>query len=162
MRKLNNIFPIHSNNFYEVLSSSQKWLEDFSQVLDEIEEINLKKETNKNPAGMNQTYQIKNTEKEYIIVMLLPGIGVEDVSVEIEGNKIKVKSKEQETKMGEIGEVRQAVLDLVPRIKRGVSQVFEVPPHLVDLSKVEANFKDGVLTLKVPFVEKEIRKVDIV
>jgi HSP20 family protein len=97
---------------------------------------------------------IEETDDAYVVEAELPGVKREDVNIELVGNELIVSGevKERERK------------GIVRRQTRRVGQ-FEyrvVLPDQVDSETIEAKLKDGVLSVRVPKVERaERRKIDI-
>lgn len=106
--------------------------------------------------GIPVRSNVSETETEICITAELPGIGIEDVEVSIEGNRISVsgqKVSEEEEKKDDDG--RQ-----FRRIERtsGSFQRVMLLPFDIDPDSVKAQAKDGVLTVTIPKPAEQVAK----
>jgi HSP20 family protein len=95
---------------------------------------------------------IRETEKELIIEVDLPGVKEEDVDVEIENDKVILKGErkhETETKREDYYHLESSY--------GSFSRMISLPSY-VDASKGEAVFKNGVLEVAIPKVEEKKSK----
>jgi HSP20 family protein len=90
--------------------------------------------------------QVEILEREGMIVLRadLPGLGKEDISVELDGNTIAIKG-ERKTQ----SEERKEKYFRSERSYGSFYRSFRLPEG-VDTSKAQATFKDGVLEVEVP------------
>lgn len=91
---------------------------------------------------------IFETDSEVVIKAELPGVKKEDVKVNIENNMLTIQGErklEEETKQ-----------DDYHRIERSYGQFMRsfMLPASVDMSKISAEFKDGVLRVSLPKLEE--------
>jgi HSP20 family protein len=97
---------------------------------------------------------IEEQDDAYLVEAELPGVKREDVDVEVGGHELTISGelKESERK----GVVRK-------RTRRTGQFNYRVAlPESVDADKVEAKLNDGVLTIRIPKIEKAMRrKVEI-
>ncbi len=79
--------------------------------------------------------QVKEKEEGYLLTAELPGFNAKDLDIQVKGNllTIKIRKKEEENSSYE--------------------KSFVLPPH-VEGGKVEAQMKDGLLTLEIPYREE--------
>jgi len=91
---------------------------------------------------------MSETEDKYVIHMDLPGVSKKDLKVNMEDNMLTINGdrKVDETHKGE-GYYRRE------RAFGNFYRAFTIP-KAVNESKIEATFKDGVLTVNIPKVEK--------
>lgn len=83
----------------------------------------------------------------YVVKLEVPGVAPEDVSIEAEGRTLKVSGKR---------EVPSPAEGSFHRRERGTGQFsrsFQVPADL-DLSRAEAAYKHGILTVRIPKSEE--------
>jgi len=95
---------------------------------------------------------VNESEKEIIIEAELPGISKEDVKVEVKNNTLTISGERKQEKKTEKNNFY--------RIERHYGK-FERSfglPETVQTDKVNAKFKDGILTLTLPKSEKAIPK----
>ena len=97
---------------------------------------------------------IEEQDDAYVVEAELPGVKRQDVNIELVGNELTVTGeiKEKERK----GVVRR-------RTRRtGHFEYRVLLPDQVESDKIDANLKDGVLTVRVPKAEKaQRRKIDV-
>lgn len=102
---------------------------------------------------------ISETNDEYIVRAEIPGVSKDDVKITIKDDILTISGEKKQEK-----ETKGENFHRVERVYGSFSRSF-VLPGSVKVDKVEAKFKDGVLTIKLPKVEeakpKEIEiKVD--
>lgn len=98
---------------------------------------------------------ICETASEIIVTMELPSVKKEDVTIELRDDVLMIRGKrEREQKEGETYHlIERAYGEFERRFSLGVP---------IDREKVEATFKDGVLTIKLPKAEEvRPRRVEI-
>jgi len=86
---------------------------------------------------------VKEEEAQYLLETDLPGFADKDIDIKVEDNLLTISSKKGEDKVQN---------DKGYLIKERQNCAFTrsfVLPRDVDKDKIEANFKDGVLTLKL-------------
>lgn len=99
---------------------------------------------------------ILERDQEFVISIELPGVEVSDVSVEAGDDKLTISGKKTVTFDKELEK-----LHCGERISGEFSRSFEFPTQ-VDLDKITANFKHGVLSVTVPKSEKVLpRQIQI-
>ncbi len=86
---------------------------------------------------------IYETEDEIILKAELPGVDIENVSVEVNENVITLKGERK------LGKVREENYHRMERFYGAFQRVFSLP-NTVEKSKVKANYHDGVLEITVP------------
>ncbi len=82
------------------------------------------------------------------IVMEIPGVAAEDVKVSLENNRLSIR--------GEKRQQAESKADRVHRFERsyGVFERVFTLPTSVDGDRIEAQVRDGILTLHLPKVER--------
>jgi len=99
---------------------------------------------------------VQETEEAYLFTAELPGMSKDDVSITLEDNLLTL-SGERSLKEKEEGEN----FHRVERAYGSFSRSFSLPSQ-VDSSKVEASFKDGLLTVEIAKAEQaKPRKIEI-
>ena len=109
-------------------------------------------------AGEEVTPSVDFSEKDgkYYLTAELPGIEKDDISISIENGHVTISGKKEENKKEEgsnfyLKETRYG----------SFSRNFRLPGK-VDESKVDATYKDGVLTVVMPREEEpEAKKIEI-
>lgn len=105
---------------------------------------------------------VSETDKDMLITAELPGIDPKDVEITLSGNQLLVKGEkksEAEEKKDDKGRAFHRVERSYGSFQRLMSLPYEVDPD-----KVQASFKDGVLTLNLPKpaeVQKKTKKIEI-
>jgi HSP20 family protein len=95
-------------------------------------------------------------EGKYYLTAELPGVQKDDISITVEGNVVTLSGKKVSTK-----EEKGANYYFSESRQGSFSRSFRLPEK-VDENKVDARFKDGVLTLALPMKETErSRKIEI-
>jgi HSP20 family protein len=80
----------------------------------------------------------------YVVRAELPGVAREDINVEVKENRLVLSGKKEAVSQGEEGKYRYV------ESRYGVfSRSFELPRN-VKSDAIEATFKDGALTLRIP------------
>jgi HSP20 family protein len=99
---------------------------------------------------------VQETENAFIFTAELPGMGKDDVSITLEENLLTL-SGERSPKEKEEGEN----FHRVERAYGSFSRSFSLPSQ-VDSSKVDATFKEGLLTVEIAKAEQaKPRKIEI-
>ncbi len=125
---------------------------DFERMLDDFMGENLVQ----TPAAWAPTMELKENERDYEIDVELPGVNQDDVKVELDENNVLTVSgerKQEETKKEKGYEYSERSYG---RFVRTIQL-----PNDVDTSKVDASFKDGVLSIHVPKSEETSRARNI-
>jgi HSP20 family protein len=90
----------------------------------------------------------QNGNNEIVLKAELPDIKREDIQVTVNDNMLTIKG---EKKLAD--EVKEDQFQRIERFYGTFSRSFALPPN-VDTSKLMADYKDGVLTVKVPLREE--------
>ena len=99
---------------------------------------------------------IRESGEAYVVSAELPGLNREDVQITIENNVLKLTGERRFEK-----EVKEEEYHRVERAYGSFSRAFALPTR-VDPARVEAAFKDGILTITVPkAAEARPRKIEI-
>jgi len=99
---------------------------------------------------------IKEKENEIVVTAELPGIKKEDISIDVHENRLEIKAEtKEETKEEKEGYVYRE------RRQGSFYRSLELPAS-VDAERTKARYRDGVLTLTLPKIEKvKKRKIEI-
>ena len=101
-------------------------------------------------------FEIKETKEDYLFKADVPGIKESDLSINLSGNRLTVSGKREEEKKQE-----SETYFSYERSYGSFTRSFTLPEG-VDAEKVNANLKDGVLTITVPKKpEAQPKKVSI-
>ncbi len=97
-------------------------------------------------------FDVSETDDEIRVKAELPGMDVENIDVNLTGNVLTVKGEKKEEK-----EEKGENTHRVERSFGTFSRSFSLPTE-VDPDKVNASYKDGVLSLKMPKTEAGKKK----
>lgn len=101
---------------------------------------------------------VRESEKAITLEFELPGIRAENIDIMSENGVLTVRGeKREERKEGEEDEGRYHVVE---RSYGEFIRSFQLPPG-VDEESIEADFDNGVLTVKVPKSETQSRRISI-
>ena len=101
-------------------------------------------------ASWSPPVDIEETDDAYVLEAELPGVKRGDVDIELVGNELTIK--------GQVVERERAGI-LRRRTRRTGRYEYRVTlPDQVDGDKIDANLKDGVLTVRVPKSQKAQRR----
>ena len=95
------------------------------------------------PSGWIPPIDVHETTDEYVITAELPGLGREDVQIQVQDGHIRISGQRRE---------REVPCEQYHRVERGhgsFSRAFELPLP-VDNDRVTADLHDGVLTVTCP------------
>ena len=93
---------------------------------------------------------------KYYLTAELPGVQKDDISINVEGDVVTLSGKKESKR-----EEKDASYYFSETRQGSFSRSFRLPQS-VDEDKVNARFKDGVLTLEIPTKETEkSRKIEI-
>ena len=102
------------------------------------------------------TSDVLETEKELIVKLDAPGFAETDLSLEVSDHTLAVRGEKSEATDDE-----DAHFFVRERMDARFERLFVLPPE-VDMNKAEATFKEGVLEVRVPKIERvSPRKVEI-
>lgn len=94
--------------------------------------------------GFNAAFEVKETKEAFVFKADLPGIKSEDLDVKLTQNRLTVTGK-REAERSEKGDT----FYMFERSYGSFTRSFTLPEG-VDAEKVDADLKDGVLTVTVP------------
>ncbi|MFZ1749104.1 MAG: Hsp20/alpha crystallin family protein [Saprospiraceae bacterium] len=97
--------------------------------------------------GRTALVNIKELDDKFVISAALPGYGKEDISMQLDGNTLKVSGNKVVTNTSKF-HLKEFDLTTFERI-------FTLPEH-ADSDKIEAITKDGLLTITIH--KKEVKK----
>ena len=98
--------------------------------------------------GFSPACDFEETDTHYIATFDLGGVKKEDIHLEVKDNQLHVSGEKKEEKKSKEGRMH-----LSERYYGSFSRVFSMPAA-VDPDRVEAQFKDGVLEVRVPKSDK--------
>ncbi len=110
----------------------------------------------KNNKGENQMFEvgdwmpavdINETSDSFIVKTELPGVEKEDVNVNLENNVLTIKGEKKT-------EIKDSKQHRTECSYGSFTRSFTLP-QTVDVEKIEAEYKDGILTLTVPKLTEE-------
>ncbi len=92
--------------------------------------------------------RVYKEDEDFVVVAELPGVRKEDLDVQVSGDTVRIKGKKSAAYQGKAGaEQRDAEAGEFDR-------TLTLPVQL-DVGKVAADYRDGVLTIRLPRAESE-------
>jgi HSP20 family protein len=95
---------------------------------------------------------VSETDSHYCLEMDLPGVTKENIDIKVDNNVITIKGKKELNK-----EQKDGNFYTRERFSGNFQRSFFLP-HGVDADKIDASFKDGVLTIKAPKTDSSTAK----
>lgn len=102
-------------------------------------------------AGLYPSVNFSELPEEFVMETELPGLTKEDIDLQVAGNKITFAGQFRETR------IEGASFHRRERPTGAFSRTFTLPDE-VDPTRAKAEFKDGVLRVRVPKAEKCLPK----
>lgn len=84
---------------------------------------------------------IQDTDDAYLVDMELPGYGEDDIEIQVLNNRLTVQTKKKEKK-----DVKYLMEE---RSKKQFKRSFSLPKN-TNHEEIDANMKNGMLTIKIP------------
>jgi len=112
------------------------------------------------PVGWVPTVEIIENEDALILTAELPGLTKENVEITFENDRLTIRGEKLEEKKEGNGEKRYHLWERA----YGAFQRTFMLPRTVDFANIAADFKDGVLTVRMPktaLAKAKGRKIDI-
>lgn len=97
---------------------------------------------------------IYQTETGFGIDILLPGYAKEEISVDIDGRHLTVKSLDADTEKQTVENGKYIRRDF----RKSAFEVKYILPRTADLEKLEAKFENGILLVSIPKAEQALPK----
>jgi HSP20 family protein len=95
---------------------------------------------------------VKEEANQYVVLAELPGLTEKDIDVKVENNLLTISTKKNEEK-----EEKKDGYIIRERRAHSFCRSFTLPDH-VDKEKIEASYKNGLLTLAIPKTEEAAPK----
>jgi HSP20 family protein len=130
----------------------------FKDLRTELTNLLGKQDPSEEYNGLNfvPTCDLKENNKEYIFKFDIPGVNKADIKIEVENNGLTVHGERIEQK-----EESDEKHHLSETYSGSFMRSFKIP-HKFDEDNVDAAYKNGILTIKVPKVEhSKIKKIEI-
>ncbi|MHC1776752.1 MAG: Hsp20/alpha crystallin family protein [Lentimicrobium sp.] len=97
---------------------------------------------------------IYNQENSFIIELAVPGYAKEDFSIDLEQNTLKIGSKAKKNEVSDDKYLRREFS------LNGINRNFTLPKS-IDIEKISADFRDGMLKITLPRKEETVIKKEI-
>ena len=99
---------------------------------------------------------VSETDKELMVRAELPGMDPKEIDISLSGNVLTIKGGRKHER-----EEKKENFHLVERSSGSFSRTLQLPVE-VKADKIEASYKDGVLSVKMPKTEPEtVKKVEV-
>lgn len=92
---------------------------------------------------------IAETDKEFTVRLDVPGLGAEDIDVELSGNTLTIRGERSEEERTENGDTYRH-----ERYTGSFARAITIPAY-ADAGKADAKYDKGVLTIKLPKIPGE-------
>ena len=107
-------------------------------------------------ADWSPAMDVSEIENEIIVHAEIPGVDAKDIDVTIDGKQLTIKGERKQEY-----EDKDNNYHHIERRYGTFSRSFELPSH-VDGNNIDAVYKDGVLTLKLPKIKGEsIKRIEV-
>jgi HSP20 family protein len=101
-------------------------------------------------------FDIKENEKEYVVIAELPGIDTKDLDVSLSDGVLTVKGEKRQEHEEKHGDYHR-----IERRYGSFQRSFRLPGK-VKTDNIDANYKDGILKLTLPKTEEsETKKIEV-
>ena len=97
--------------------------------------------------GWTPTVDVEETDKALVLTAEMPGLEVDDVEIEVEGNLLTLSGEKTVERESEDTDGRN--LRVWERRYGSFSRTFTLP-NAVEADKIKADFENGVLTIRMP------------
>lgn len=105
-------------------------------------------EDNLVPTSWSPSVDVAERNDEYVVKVELPGVSKDDVKITMQDNVLTIRGEKKEEK-----ETKESSYHRVER-SYGSFQRFFTLPTTVKSDKVDASYKDGILTISLPKAEE--------
>lgn len=98
---------------------------------------------------------IKETDKDFTVELAAPGMDKKDFNIEFENDVLTISSekKNEVEEKDEKGNYCRKEFNY-----QSFRRSFRVPENAVNINKIEANYKDGVLHIQLPKMDVKVTK----
>ena len=100
------------------------------------------------PTSWTASVDVAEHDNEYVVKVELPGVSKDDVNITLQDNVLTIRGEKKEEK-----ETKESCYHRVERSYGSFQRSFRLPTT-VKSDKVDASYKDGILTISLPKVEE--------
>lgn len=100
------------------------------------------------PSVWTPAVDVAEHDNEYIVKVELPGVARDDVKITMQENILTIRGEKKQEK-----ETKDSDFHRVERSYGSFQRSFTLPTHVKN-DRIEASFKDGILTVNVPKAEE--------
>jgi HSP20 family protein len=104
------------------------------------------------PRQFFPAFDISENDNDFVVKAELPGVDPKEVDINLTGNLLTIKGEKKDE-----GEETRENFHRVERSYGSFSRSFQLPCEVLE-DKIEAQYKNGVLDLRIPKAEKAKRK----
>ncbi|HXU92792.1 MAG TPA: Hsp20/alpha crystallin family protein [Gallionella sp.] len=141
-REINRAWESLSEGWRELLSRSSNALTHYSRGKSDVAASGS--DLARFPRWGLLAGEVEETEKDILVRVELPGLEKEDCHVSIEGNVLYMSGEKRIER-----ETRDSTYHVMERAYGSFQRTIPLPRN-VDADKAEANYRNGVLTVRVP------------
>lgn len=102
----------------------------------------------KSPATSKELVNIMEDENQFSIEMLAPGFRKEDLHIEVDDNRLKLKATQKKEDQEEGPNFLRREFQI-----SSFEREFKLPENRIDEAKIKASFEDGILKVELPKME---------
>jgi HSP20 family protein len=106
------------------------------------------------PGNCETPVNIINNENSFILEMAVPGYSKEEISINLEQQLLKISAEAKETQTDDNKYLRREFS------LNGLSRSFTLPKN-IDIEKISADFRDGILKITLPRKQEDVFKKEI-
>ena len=148
-----NLIPWKTSDVGGGLSTNDPFEREFSRIRNDFDTLfqrmwGVDGGTDRLPARWDQSLDVDETDSHYIVRVAAPGFETDDIDVQVSGNQLLVKAERKQSEDGKNGS-RQ----FYGKVQRMVTL-----PQGIDADQIEADFRNGLLEVKVPKGKESLTK----
>ncbi len=129
-----------------VRRSPRDWFNRFDRLIEEVFDIFQGEGAWR---GWSPPMEVAETADAYIVRLEIPGVRPEDIEVTLTGDTLTIRGKRERSE-----EQRGETYHLIERAYGEFARSFTLP-SAVDAENISADYKDGILELRLPKTQAE-------
>jgi len=102
--------------------------------------------------SINPKTDVEENDNEYVVTMEIPGVDKKDLNLHVENDRLYIKGEKKQSK-----ETKESNYISSERSYGAFQRSFNLP-NAIKTDKVDAEFKEGILKIKLPKSEEAKKK----
>jgi HSP20 family protein len=102
--------------------------------------------------AINPKTDIEETDSEYVVSLEMPGVDKKDLNLHVENDRLYIKGEKKQSK-----EIKDSNYICSERSYGAFQRSFDLPSSIKS-DKVDAEFRDGILKIRLPKAEEAKKK----